>query len=235
MLQEWNAIADAEVNKLLFVGFGAPIPTAGGFVAAPAAAGYAGSFYIGGTASTIASGTAGFTAGGLFGAGFEFSKNEAFGLEHTVGGYTTSVLTGGIGGTGLRLLPNTVLGRAVSTRAQTAALGGFSGLVGDGAGQLVTNSGDIYAIDGSQLVFATGLGVSLGAATRLEVRINGFTSGRNNSLSIYRGLNTRMENGDIIQMRLRYPVSAGAANAVRASGQQAVGTVIEGTRQRVGR
>lgn len=71
--------------------------------------------------------------------------------------------------------------------------------------------------------------------TLLDVRLSGFTSGRNSSLSIYQGLNTRLDSGNIVQMRLRYPVNAGAANAVVGSGRQAVGTLIDGTKQRVGR
>ncbi|MBS0503431.1 MAG: LysM peptidoglycan-binding domain-containing protein, partial [Proteobacteria bacterium] len=236
MIEQWNAVADGEVNKLLFAGIGGPALIAGGAVAASLAAGYFGGFYVGGTASTIASGTAGFVTGGTFGAGFEFSKNRTFGLQDTGGGYTAAILGGGLGGTGLRLLPNTVLGRAVSTRVQAVALGAFSGGVGDFAGQLVTTGGDRSQVSLSQLGLAIGLGGGLGAVTPLEVRSTLVgTAGRNDSLSIYQGLNTRLNSGDIVQMRLRYPVNAGAANAVVGSGQQAVGTLIDGARQRVGR
>jgi len=91
-----------------------------------------------------------------------------------------------------------------------------------------------YNIDYSRSLLAAGLGGGLGAITPLEVRINGYTSGRS-PLSIYQGLKTRLNNGNISQMRLRYPVTAGAGNAVVGVGQQAVGVIIDGTRQRVGR
>lgn len=85
-----------------------------------------------------------------------------------------------------------------------------------------------------QSLLATGLGGALGAATPLEVRINGFTVGRNNSISLNQGLTTRLYSGDINQVRPRYPVNAGVANAVKGAGQQAVGTIIDGAKQRVG-
>jgi hypothetical protein len=128
-----------------------------------------------------------------------------------------------------------VLGGAVSARAQAIALGGFSGLVGDGAGQLVTTGGNLNGLNGGQLFLAGGLGGGLGAVTPLELRLNGFTGGRNSSLSIYQGLRTRLNGGNIVQMQLRYPVAAGAGNAVVGSGQQAAGAFIDGARQRVGR
>lgn len=234
LIRGWDVVADGEINKLMFVAVGAPALIAGGAALAPVAAGYAGSFFVGQTASTVAAGGAGFATGGTFGAAFEYGKNESFGLEHTAGGYTTAILGGGLGATGLKLLPTSILGRAVSARAQTITLGAFSGGVGDISGQLVTNGGDYLQVNYGQALLATGLGGSLGAVTPLELRINGFSAGRNNSLSIYQGLSTRMNSGNITQMQLRYPVNAGAANAVVGSGQQVVGTIVDGVKQRVG-
>jgi hypothetical protein len=48
MVDEWNAIANAEVNKLLFAGLGAPMAIAGAAVAAPA--------IVGGTVAGVVTG-----------------------------------------------------------------------------------------------------------------------------------------------------------------------------------
>lgn len=108
------------------------------------------------------------------------------------------------------------------------------GGIGDVTGQTIDHG--FYNVDYGQSLSAIGIGAGLGAVTPLEIRSAYLgTAGRNNSLSIYQGLNTRITSGNITQMQLRYPVNAGAANAVVGSGQQALGTLIDGTRQRVGR
>jgi hypothetical protein len=118
----------------------------------------------------------------------------------------------------------TTLGRA----ANRFAVGAFSGGLGEFSGQAVSSRGDIGQINLNQVVLATGVGGIAGAALP-DVRINGFTSGRNNAGAIYNGLQTRLTNGMISQFQLRNATNAGAANAVKGLYGQAAGTVVDGT------
>ena len=222
-------------NQLVFAGIGAPALVAGGAVAVPLVAGYAGSFYVGGTtASTIASGGAGFVAGGTFGAGFEYGKNSAFGLDNTVGGYTAAVVGGGLGGTGLRLVPTKYLASSLGQAANRGLVGAFSGGIGEFSGQLVTAGGNLSQVDSSQILLQGGIGGSLGAALP-DVRWNGRTAGRNSSVAIYAGLQTRLNNGSISRFQVGYATSAGAANAVKGLYAQGAGAAVDGVIKRASR
>lgn len=230
-----QAAANRAEAQFLFAGIGAPILIAGGAIAAPAAAGLAGSYFtVSSTTGAIASGTAGFVTGGAFGVGFEFAKNRSFGIADSSAVYASAFVGGGIGGTGLRLLPNSILGRVVSERAQTAFLGALSGFGGNFAGQLVSNQGDLSRVNVADLGFATGLGAGLGGLTRLDARFGGFTVGRNNPIAVSEGLQTRYINGNISQFQLKYATKAGSATAIKEVYRQAVGATVEGIKHRVG-
>jgi len=96
LLAQWNAAADAEINKLLFLGIGAPVAIAGGLAAAPALLG-------------------GYGISSAFGAGIavDFTQASVRGLlngsletQSTLGGTLIgddnyALLSLGVGGTGL--------------------------------------------------------------------------------------------------------------------------------------
>ena len=212
------ARADGEVNKLLFVSLGGPALLAAGGVLAPLAGAYAGG--AGGLAYYATS----FGVGGAAGATFEYSKNRVFGLQDTPGGYVGSVLGGGIGGTGLQ-----VLSSGAPQLLNNIATGGFLGVIGNGAGQYVdTKFGYANSFDFRDVVMSGAIGAAAGGAVPLEFRINGLNAGRNNSVAVYNGLQTRLNNGNIGQFRLRYGVAAGVGRGVRGVGQDAAGKLYTG-------
>ena len=232
LIKKWDTVADREINKFLFISVGAPTLLAAGAAVAPVVAGYAGSFFISGsTASTLASGGAGFVTGGTFGTGFEFTKNRAFGLQDTAGGYTSAFVGGGLGGTGLRLLPTGYLATSLGQAANRGLVGALSGVAGEYSGQLVTAGGDRSQIDASQILLQGGIGATLGAALP-DVRWNGVTAGRNSPVAIYTGLQTRLNSGNIGRFQVGYATNAGAANAVKGIYGQGAGAAVDGVIKR---
>ena len=94
--------------------------------------------------------------------------------------------------------------------------------------QFITARGDINQINGNQLLLQGGIGGAVGVAIPIEVKINRFTSGRNNASAIYTGLRTRFTSGDIVQMQLRYAIKDGVANAIKGLYGQGAGAFVDG-------
>lgn len=212
-VSELNAYADREAGKVVFAGIG--IGAIGGSAAAlaPIAAGYVGSQFIGGTAGTIAYYGTGATVGGAFGAGFEYSKNEVFGLEHTPGGYAGSIAGGAFGGTGFQIL------RGAGSAVSNTATGAFVGAGSDFTAQLVDLwLGDADAFSPDQLIWSSVTG-SLGGKLFGDISFtrHGLNAGRNSSQSIFTGLQTKISTGSISQYRLRYAVTAGAVTGLESA------------------
>ncbi|MCB5425960.1 LysM peptidoglycan-binding domain-containing protein [Altererythrobacter sp. CC-YST694] len=220
LIHRWNSIADDEVNKLLFVAVGAPALVAGSAVAAPAAGAYAVSLGGGGMAYYGTS----FAVGSLTSGGFEYAKNEVFGLEHTTGGYVGSMLSGGIGGTGLKVLG---AGGTPALVNDTLTGGVLSG-GGEAFGQYINlKLGNISNIDEESIVISSFIGAASSGGVG-DVRINGLNAGRNSSLSIYKGLQTRMSNGSISQFGMRYGIMGGIAEGIKGVGQGAADSIYSG-------
>jgi hypothetical protein len=231
--EQVDATAVQQLDRPLGYAILGSATAAAGMIAVPAAGAWGGSFYASGTTAHIAASSgAGFVTGGSFGLPIEFALNEMTGSQHTLGGYTAAFVGGGVGGTGLRLLPRSLVRTTIGRAVNGFLTGAFSGASGNSVGQLVTTSGDLSRIDYNQFLWSTASGGIVGSLTpMLDVRINGVSLGRNNAMSTYQGLQTRMNSGDIARMRLRYSVNNGAATVVQGSGRQVVGAALERVRQ----
>jgi len=236
LVDRWDRIADAEVNQFMFVSVGAPVLLAGGAALAPvagaAAVAFGGTSVSGLTGSVAFYGTS-FAVGGTTGGVFEYSKNEVFGLPHTPGGYAGSILGGGIGGAWVRgVLGTQIFGREVPAVVNNMVTGGVLGASGDFVGQEIDMKlGYRTNFDERSILVSGGIGAAAGGVVPLEVRVSGLNVGRNNSLSMYNGLQTRITTGNIGQFRLRYGVMGGVGQGVRGVGQGAASSVYVGIYQ----
>lgn len=168
-----------------------------------------------------------FVVGGATGGTFEYSKNRVFGLKGTVGGYFGSILGGGVGGTGYQ-----ILGRGAPIVLNNIALGGVAGAGGDFVGQEVDmRLGNRRNLDGRSILVSGLIGGAAGGASSLEVRVNGLNAGSNSNVAIYKGLQARINSGNVNQFQLRYGVRAGVGQGVLGMGQAGAGSVYVGIYQ----
>lgn len=213
LIEQWDAIADREAGKILFAGLGIGAIGGTGAALAPIAAGYVGSQFVSGTAGTLAYYGTGATVGGVFGAGFEYSKNEVFGFAHTPGGYVGSVMGGAFGGTGFQIL------RGAGSAVSNTATGAFTGFISDFSGQLVDYSLGIGEdIDLNKIAISTisgGIGGTLFGD--ISFTRQGVNAGPNSTQSIFVGLRTKIATGSISQYRLRYAVTAGVVAGLESA------------------
>lgn len=85
-------------------------------------------------------------------------------------------------------------------------------------------------MDGRSIFVSSAIGAAAGGGIG-DFRVGGLNAGRNNSLSVYNGLQTRMSTGNISQFRLRYGVAGGLGQGLRGVGQGAASSVYVGIYQ----
>lgn len=215
-------------NKFLFVGLAAPAAAGAAGAAAPVLGTMVGEQFVSATMGKAAYYATSATVGGTANLGMEAAKNGVFGTKGMTGAYVGAVVSGGLGATGFR-----VFGSSAPPLVNNVALGVISGAGREVVAQRIdTATGATDGMNARNIAVAAAIGGGVGAASLLEVRVSGWNSGRNSSVSIYEGLQTRISNGHIGQHRLHYGVEAGVGQAVTGTAQGAIGATVTGIYQK---
>lgn len=189
----------------------------------------AGEQVVGAIGSRVAYYATSASVGSATNVALEAGKNVSFDADGTLGSYGGAAASGALGGTGVKLL-----GQAAPSLANNIALGATTGFGGEIIAQSVdVSSGKAGDFNMNNIAAATVIGAGASAATPLDVRVGGLNAGRNNSVAIHNGLQTRLNSGDISGHQLQYSVEAGVGTALKGTGQGALGAAATGVYQKV--
>jgi hypothetical protein len=213
---------DDKVDQWMVDNIGKPVVTMWSMAGGPVAGTLVRGGMIAGGGGVALSNSTAFAAAGTVSLGSERIKNASFGLKNSTGGDASAFVFGGLGGTSLQFvkLANPTLSSTVN--------GGISGFAGNFTEQYINRkTGEQQgSYKWNDLAANTVIGTSVGA-TVPDVKVSGLNSGRNSWTAVYSGNTTRLNNGNIDQMRVEIPFRAGAVQG----GQGAPGTAVNATLQ----